>query len=165
MKLSRSSRSSSDCFPPIPTASTHGLQPWTNHERYSHVRRINPVVTSVAHRRTRSYLSTWTKILRQLSTRWAQHRVSLKTTETRKERPAHRAWKIELQLQEGTYQRRVDAKSIEEGKELYLRQLKASGRVPRRPSANTPWCWSVSPPFGRSDGQDEAKPSHSAVCR
>lgn len=55
-----------------------------------------------------------------------QQRVSLKTTNKKEARS--RAMKIEVQLEEGTHQAKVNEKSIEEGKKLYLDQLKVIGR-------------------------------------
>ena len=56
-----------------------------------------------------------------------QVRQSLKTTN--KKEAISRAWKIEGQLQEGSHQRRVEPKSIEEAIQLYLDQLKVNGRA------------------------------------
>lgn len=55
-----------------------------------------------------------------------QHRVSLKTTNIKEARA--RAMKIEVELYAGEHQARVQAKTIEEGKQLYLEQLKVTGR-------------------------------------
>lgn len=67
-----------------------------------------------------------------------QQRVSLKTTNKKEARS--RAMKIEVQLEEGTHQAKVNEKSIEEGKKLYLDQLKVIGRA-KKQWGSMLWYW------------------------